>query len=185
MLSHAIFALWKMDAKRKYSWVKDWILPSDSLLEIGSGPGSIIEIFRNNGHNIMGLDIADNSYNQALKPDIYDGQNMPYADNQFNCAMLLTTLHHTPDPDMIIAEAMRVAKRLIIIEDVYDTMFQAAYTKAADSITNMEFIGHPHSNRSDAEWRQCYDNMGLRLIHHKIYPLAKFFKQAVYILDKE
>lgn len=183
-LSKFIFNLWQLDAKRKYDWCEPWLKKQDSLLEIGSGPGSTIKIFREFGHEVTGLDIADNSYDDSLIPDIYNGINMPYADNQFDCALLLTTLHHTPYPDSIISEAMRVAKRIIIIEDVYDTPLQAAYTKITDSITNMEFIGHPHTNRSDAEWRACFDRFGLKLQHQKIYPLAKFFKQALYILDK-
>ncbi len=183
-LSHAIFKLWEMDAMRKYKWCAPFIERQDILLEIGSGPGSIIKIFRENGHDVTGLDIADNSFDTSLMPDIYDGINMPYDDNQFDCALILTTLHHTHNPDVIITEAMRVARRIIIIEDVYDTPFQAAYTKITDSITNMEFIGHPHTNRSDSEWRTCFNRLGLKLIHSKIYPLAKFYKQAIYIMRR-
>ncbi len=184
-ISPAIFALWKMDAQRKYDWVKDWIDKDQKLLEVGSGPGSILEVFRSYGHKVTGLDIADSSFRQDLKSDIYDGQTMPYVDNQFDTTLLLTMLHHTPDPDHIIQEAMRVSKRLIIIEDVYDTSFQAAYTKFTDSITNMEFIGHPHTNRSDPEWQRSFTKHGLKLIHRKIYKLVKFYQQAVYVLDVE
>lgn len=183
LISKAIFKLWQLDAARKYSWCAPWMSKHHNLLEIGSGPGSVLKIFREYRHEVTGLDVTDNSYDDSLIPDIYDGSNMTYADNQFDCALILTTLHHTPDPDAIIIEAKRVAKRIIIIEDVYDTPFQATYTKVTDSITNMEFIGHPHTNRSDAEWRACFERLGLNLRHSRIYPLAKFFKQALYILD--
>ncbi len=182
-LSRAIFKIWKLDAERKYKWCAPWIEDQKNLLEIGSGPGSIIKVFTKHGHDVTGLDITDNSYDDSLKPDIYDGLTMPYADNQFDCALILTTLHHTPNPDAIITEAKRIAKRIIIIEDVYDTPFQATYTKITDSITNMEFFGHPHTNRSDKQWRECFEKLGLKLQHSKIYPLAKFYKQALYILD--
>lgn len=184
ILSKAIFTLWLMDARRKHSWCAPWMKGQTNLLEIGSGPGSIIKIFRDHGHDVTGLDIADNSFHHSLKPDIYDGINMPYGNNQYDCALILTTLHHTPNPDAIIAEAMRVAKRIIIIEDVYDTSFQTACTKITDSITNMEFFGHPHTNRSDKQWRECFEKLGLTLQYSKIYPLAKIYKQALYILDK-
>ena len=182
-ISRAIYSIWKIDAQRKYSMCQDWITPDQKLLEIGSGPGSIIEIFRGHGHDVQGLDIADNSISPNLKPDIYDGETMPYADKHFDVSLLLTVLHHVPQPDDILREAMRISRRIIIIEDVYDTPFQAAYTKLTDSITNLEFIGHPHSNRSDAEWRATFERFGWTLRHHKIYPLAKLFQQAIYVVE--
>lgn len=183
IISKTIYAIWKIDAQRKYDWVKHGIKAGDHLLEIGSGPGSILDIFRSHGHHVTGLDIADNSYRDDLKSDIYDGVTMPYPDQSFDCALLLTMLHHTPDPDAILREAMRVSKRLIIIEDVYHTPFQAAYTKFTDSITNLEFIGHPHSNRTDAQWLAAIKALGLSVKHHKIYRLAKIYQQAVYIVE--
>ncbi len=183
LLSNAVFKLWKMDAQRKYEWVRHDIKLSDHLLEIGSGPGSVIDVFRSHGHRVMGLDIADNSFRNDLKADIYNGITMPYEDNSFDVALLLTMLHHTPNPKVILKEAKRVAKRLIIIEDVYDTPFQATYTKITDSITNMEFIGHPHTNQSDSKWLESFSELSLTITYRKIYKLAKFYQQAVYIVE--
>ena len=92
-------------------------------------------------------------------------------------------LHHTPEPEKIISEAVRCAKRIIIIEDVYDNAFQAWYTKRTDSLTNLEFIGHPHSNRSHTEWLETFETMGLTLRYAKVHSLALIYQQAVYVLD--
>ncbi len=179
------FAVWEIDAQRKYRLTKDAIERADRLLEIGSGPGSVVKVFREKGLDVTALDIADNSITDDLKPTIYDGDIMPFADRSFDIALLLTVLHHTAEPDNILREAGRVSKRLMIMEDVYDTPFQAAYTKLTDKITNMEFIGHPHSNRSHAEWLETFDRMGFTLHHSEIHRLAKFYQQAVYIVDTE
>lgn len=183
LISRAIFALWLADARRKYRWVSDWIDPKDKLLEIGSGPGSVIRAFRDAGMQVTGLDIHDSSFDDTLIPVVYDGAVMPFEDKQFDTALLLTTLHHTPDPDVILQEASRVARRVIIIEDIYDTPFQRAYTMLTDKITNMEFIGHPHSNRPHDGWLKTFEGMGLRLRHQQRYRLAGIYQQAVYILD--
>ncbi|GAB5483428.1 MAG: hypothetical protein Pars92KO_31850 [Parasphingorhabdus sp.] len=185
LLGPAVFAIWKMDAQRKYRLTKDWIERGDRLLEVGSGPGSVVKIFREHGLCVMALDIADNSISEDLKPTIYDGDTMPFADQSFDAALLLTVLHHIANPDKILQEAARVSKRLIIVEDVYDTPFQAAYTKLTDKITNMEFIGHPHSNRSHNEWLETFDRMGFTVRHSEIHRLAKFYQQAVYIVDTQ
>lgn len=185
LIGSAIFAVWKMDAQRKYRLTENWIRPEDCLLEVGSGPGSVVQVFREHGLDVTALDIADNSITDDLKPTIYDGDEMPFADRSFDAALLLTVLHHTSNPDKILREVGRVSKRLIIMEDVYDTPFQAAYTKLTDKITNMEFIGHPHSNRSHSEWLETFDRMGFTVRHSEIHRLAKFYQQAVYIVDIE
>ena len=183
LLGSAIFSLWKMDAKRKFGWIEDWIDRDDKLVEIGSGPGSTLRVMREAGYSIEGLDIRDNSYRSDLKARIYPGDIFPYQDQEFDTALLLTMLHHTPEPDRIISEAARCAKRLIIIEDVYDNAFQAWYTKRTDSLTNLEFIGHPHSNRSHTEWLETFETMGLTLRYAKVNSLALIYQQAVYVLD--
>ena len=185
MISRIVYGIWIKDAERKYHWVKDWLGSDDNLLEVGSGPGSVLEVFRNHGHQVTGLDIRNNAIHSGLNPVIYDGIRMPFEDEEFDCALLLTMLHHTPDPDVIVKEAARVARRLVIIEDVYDTPIQAAYTKIADSVINLEFRGHPHSNRSNNEWLRSFERLGLTPRYTHIHPLLKIFQQAVYILDKK
>lgn len=183
LLGPAIFWMWKVDARRKLEWIKDWITPDSRLVDIGSGPGSTLSVMRSAGYNIEGLDIRDGSYRPELKARLYPGDEFPYADQQFDTALLLTMLHHTAEPEKIIAEAARCARRIIIIEDVYDSAFQAWYTKRTDSLTNLEFIGHPHSNRSDAEWRETFERLGLVMRYAKTHRLALIYQQAVYVLD--
>jgi ubiquinone/menaquinone biosynthesis C-methylase UbiE len=36
------------------------------------------------------------------KPVLYDGKKMPFKDNVFDAALLITVLHHTPDPESIV-----------------------------------------------------------------------------------
>jgi len=184
VFGRAVFHLWKLDAARKYDWVEQWLFRDDRLIEIGSGPGSVLSVFRDKGHTVFGLDIRDSGFEPRLRPTLYDGNIMPYDDDSFDTALLLTMLHHTPDPDAILQEASRIARRLIIIEDVYETAWQGRLTKVTDSITNLEFIGHPHSNRSDAQWRESFDRMGLTLRHRAIYPIFHLFRQAVYVVER-
>jgi SAM-dependent methyltransferase len=183
IISEAIFSIWKLDAARKLEWIVPWINKGDRLLEIGSGPGSVLAALRDAGYDAKALDIHDSSFDESLKPVVYDGINMPFDAGSFDTALLLTTLHHTHDPEQIIAEAMRVARRVIIIEDVFDTPFQRRMTKVADSFTNMEFIGHPHSNKDDQGWFDVFDALGLDRTHVSHKPMVKLFKQALYVLE--
>ena len=150
---------------------------------MGAGPGSVLFEFRRAGFQIDAIDVTDTSYSASLRPELYDGEHMPYIEDAYDTALLLTVLHHTPQPDDILLETARVARRVIILEDVYDGAWQRKYSKVADSITNLEFFGHPHSNRSDAEWRQSFSRLNLKLLHAEVPPFAAFFKQALYVVE--
>ena len=172
------------DARRKLALASPWLSETDHLLEVGSGPGSVLFEFRKAGLQIDALDVTDTSFSASLAPTLYDGRQMPYPDNAYDTALLLTVLHHTPEPDEILLETARVARRIIILEDVYDGPWQRKYTKVADSITNLEFFGHPHSNQSDAEWRDSFAKLNLNVLHAEVHPFAAFFKQALYVVEK-
>jgi len=180
-----IFAAWKIDAKRKLGWMQDWLGTSDKMIEIGSGPGSVLDVMRRHDYDVDGLDIKDNSFRKDLQPHIYDGKTMPFAAQSYDVALLPTILHHTPEPDDIIRESARIARRLIIIEDVYEGRFMEWLTKRMDSLMNLEFFGHPHSNRSDRQWRSSFVNMGLTLRHADLHRVGGIFKQAVYVVETD
>lgn len=182
LLGPGIFAAWMIDARRKHGWIADHLPDGGQLLEIGSGPGSVVTVLRDAGHDITGIDVRDSSYNDTLIPDLYDGELMPYDDNSFDVALLLTVLHHTADPDAIIREAARVARAVIIIEDIYHSPIQRRITKIADAITNLEFFGHPHTNRDDQGWRDTFARLGLTLAHRSEKSIAWYFCQALYVV---
>ena len=183
LLGWLVFKVWKLDAKRKLDWIAPHLLPDMTLLEIGSGPGSVLSVFREAGHPVTGIDITDTSYNNSLQPELYDGVTLPYADNRFDGALVLTVLHHTHAPEAILKEAARVAKRVYVIEDIFTSPIHRKLTKIADSLTNLEFFGHPHSNRDDAAWRETFQRLGLALIHSSQKPMVGYFLQALYVLE--
>lgn len=184
LIGPGIFAIWKADARRKRDWIGTYLPEKARLLEIGAGPGSLLTVLRDDGHDITGLDISDSSFADDLRPTLYDGVSLPYANNSFDVALLLTTLHHTPDPDAIVREAMRVAPRVLVIEDIYRSPLHRRLTKIADAITNLEFFGHPHSNRDDDGWRETFRHLGLKIYHASEKPMAFYFLQALYVLDR-
>ena len=110
-------------------------------IEIGSGPGSVLDVMRRQNYRVYGLDIRDTSFREDLRPVLYDGHTMPFHHKAFDTALLPTILHHTPDPDHIIMEAARISKRVIIIEDVYEGRVMEWLTKRFDSLMNLEFKG--------------------------------------------
>ena len=169
-------------AKIKLHRLERYYKTPTTILEIGSGNGALGLLLKQSGHSVTALDIANKSVFDQLQPIVYDGGNFPFKDQSYEVAQLITMLHHCPDPIHLIKEAKRVAKRLIIMEDIYENRFQKYLTFAADSVNNWEFAGHPHTNKTDKEWQEVFDTLDLEIVSVVYHPFLLLFKQVTYEL---
>jgi SAM-dependent methyltransferase len=152
------------------------------LLELGSGNGALSVLLQQEGMEVSPLDVKDKSIFQEIDVVIYDGAKLPYSDEEFDVCQLITMLHHTTNAEELIQEAKRVSKKVIVMEDVYENVLQKYLTWISDSIVNWEFYGHPHTNRTDCEWRQIFKQNGLEVEEAKYDRFLLFFKQVTYVL---
>ena len=183
-LKELIFKVWLWDARFKLERIAEYISPEDKVLDIGTGPGSVSLLMKRDGYNLTPIDVENQTLTQEIDPQIYDGKNLPYKNSVYDSALLLTVLHHTDNPKEVLSEAKRVANKLVVIEDIYTNPIQKYLTYLVDSIVNLEFSGHPHSNKSDNEWKDVFLELGLKLKEAKYDRFLLFFKQAVYYLEK-
>ena len=86
---------------------------------------------------------------------------------------------------IVIKEALRVADELIIIEDVYTNQLHKYLTFFTDSLFNFEFIGHPHSNKTETEWEKLFKNLKLKIKDKRKDKVLKFYNQVTYYLSKK
>ena len=129
------------------------------------------------------MDVQDLSLTDQIEPVIYDGKNLPFADKSFDTVLLLTVLHHIPEAETVLKECQRVADKIIIIEDIYKNQVQKYLTYFTDSLFNFEFIGHPHSNKRDSEWRNLFADLNLELKYTEQEQVLLFFTQVLYHLE--
>jgi len=94
----------------------------ETLLDIGCGTGARFLPFIEKGLNVTGLDPSPYMLDITLKnlgnrADLYRGfaEDLPFDDNSFNYACLVTTLEFVDDPQKALEEACRVAKDRIFI----------------------------------------------------------------------
>ncbi len=184
LLSELVFKVWLWDARFKIERIQEYLSPKDRILDIGTGPGSVCLLMNGEGYNVTPVDVIDQTLSPEIEPEIYNGKKLPYKNSSFDSALILTVLHHTSNPEGILLEAKRVANKIIIIEDIYSNPFQKYLTYFVDSIVNMEFWGHPHSNKSDREWKELFIELGLKLKGAKYNRFLLFFRQATYYLEK-
>jgi SAM-dependent methyltransferase len=156
----------------------------DRILDIGTGNGGLCLALRNKGLDIMPLDVVNLSFFPDVVPVIYDGTRIPFADKSYDTSLLVTMLHHTPNPEAVIREAIRVTRgKLVIMEDIYRNNLQRRLTFFADSLVNLEFEGHPHTNLNDGQWKALFDRLDLKLVYGEEFRTLIFFRQVVYVLE--
>lgn len=167
-------------AQGKLTHIAPYLPESGTILDIGSGTGMVSAMLREQGYRVTSLDVRDRSINASLRPVLYDGDRVPFDNDSFDCALLLTVLHHTPDPEAVLREALRVSPRVIVIEDVYSNPVQKQLTYCTDSLFNLEFSGHPHSNRTDREWLRTFSDLDVRVVGQSGRPVLLFYRQVAY-----
>lgn len=138
--------------------------PQQSLLEIGAGKGLVArELQRKTQAPLTLVDVVD--YNQTDLPlQIYDGLHLPFPDESCDYSLLIFVLHHTPDPIPVLAEALRVARRgVVIAENHVEGWLRKPITRVIDSIPHWQH-GVPicYCARTIDEWQAVFAHFPVR-----------------------
>jgi ubiquinone/menaquinone biosynthesis C-methylase UbiE len=152
-------ALWR--AQEKLAEIGSHLALADRVLDVGAGNCILCQELGRRGYNVTPVDVTNLSFVDEIVPVAYDGTTLPFADDSFDVALVITVLHHATDPDAVLGEVRRVAQRIIVIEEIYENAFEKYLTYAIDSLFNFQFFSHPRSNRTDAEWRQAFRKLRL------------------------
>jgi len=164
--------------------MEPYLRDSDRILDLGSGNCVVSEILREHGYTVTPVDIENLSLVSQTQPLLYDGETLPFEDDAFDVVLLTSVLHHTKQPKDILKEAMRVSRRVLILEDTFSNSLQKYITFSIDSVNNQEFRGHPHSNKTDREWKTLFDELGFRLRDTKYKRWLLFITHALYYVEK-
>lgn len=109
-----------------------------SVLDLGCGDGLVARAIMDERpeYEIRGIDVFKRP--RTLIPvDLFDGQKIPFPDKSFDWITLVDVLHHTDAPQVLLAEAGRVARIGIVIKDHLREGF-AAYS----TLRFMDWVGN-------------------------------------------
>ena len=143
-------------------------LPAASrVLDIGGGWGFYSAPLERRGHHLTVLDVVKPALQKA-PVIVYKGGRFPFPDKSFDVSLLVTMLHHVPEPEAVIREAGRVTRRfLIVIEDLYHHALGRFWTVLRDRLYNFEFFGHPCQFRKKEEWVALFGKLGYALVNEE------------------
>lgn len=91
--------------------------PDLKILDVGAGDGHVSRALHN--YDMTMIDVESKNSDVI----IYDGENIPFEDNSFDLVICVYVLHHISDDkrDDFLRELSRVAKHVIVFEDLPDT----------------------------------------------------------------
>ncbi|GAA6012484.1 hypothetical protein JCM10207_007106 [Rhodosporidiobolus poonsookiae] len=121
------------------------LLPRDSLLDVGCGPGTITVSFAPRVARVVGVEhpsagqaVLDEAQQLAREQGVEDkvsfqladAFHLPFPDDSFDVVYCHQVLQHVPDPATLLREMRRVSKRLV----------------AAREADRGTFVLHPHDD---------------------------------------
>lgn len=144
-----------------YRLISPYIKKGARVIDIGMGDGTVAMRLRKGGRRVVGIDVADTSLYKGIRPIVYNGKDIPFGNKKFEVAIILLALHHCQDGLRVLDEAKRVAKRVIVVEDVYRNSTEKWLVSIRDQVCNFEFYQHHY--RSVAEWKEIIKKRGWKL----------------------
>ena len=135
------------------------------VLDLGCGDGQLaMALMRLRPDlKVEGVDIVPRP--RTLIPVTqYDGVTLPFADKSFDYVTIVDVLHHTTDPEAVMAEAARVARHGVVIKDHLREGLMAQTT-----LSFMDWFGNfgdgvpmPYNFLSRDEWLRAFAHSRLR-----------------------
>lgn len=102
--------------------VSCWPRRGRTLLDLGCSPGVFLNMFREYGFDVTGIDISEEMLAAARmrmqnRADFRIGQleHLPFDAGDFDYVAILSVLEYVSDPEKILAEAIRVASRGVVV----------------------------------------------------------------------
>ncbi len=152
----------------------------DKVLDVGCGVGTLAHTITSNpacpsGVVATGLERFPRG-GEPIDVIAYDGGAFPFDDQSFDVVVIADVLHHEADPDALLGECARVARRLLIIKD-----HQVKGPFAHKRISLIDWAANaPHGvpclyrYNTPAEWAEAVGRLPLepREVHSRIslYP---------------
>jgi ubiquinone/menaquinone biosynthesis C-methylase UbiE len=162
-----------------------FIKEGSKILDLGCGSGIAAKYFQDFfGAKVIGVDIRDNRL-VPIPFQIFDGKNLPFENNFFDIVLINYVLHHCQSPEELLKEAKRVAKRIIIFEDLPEGFF----SKLRCKIHQMTFPGKKIFNfKTQKEWRKIFDKLALKIIaENQVFTKISWLdpvKRILFVLEK-
>jgi len=151
-------------ARRLAGHIADLLPHGARVLDVGCGDGSLAAqvLSRRPDVSLTGIDVLVQP-GALVTVEPFDGRVIPYADRSFDAVLFVDVLHHTDDPIVLLREAQRVTREVIVIKDHTANGVLAGPTlRFMDRVGNTrKGIGLTYNYWPRDRWFAAFDQLGL------------------------
>lgn len=139
---------------------------SCTLLDVGSGDGKLARslLQRRPDLTIEGVDVLLRE-RTAIPVKSFDGTHLPYTDSTFDAVMLVDVLHHMLEPEALLRESLRVARRWLVVKDHVMRGYAAGLRlRFMDYAGNSDHgVALPYNYISEKQWKELERTLNVRV----------------------
>jgi SAM-dependent methyltransferase len=134
--------------------IADLLPPAASVLDIGAGDGLL-------GKMVLTLrpDLRWTAVDTLARPaahvpvQIFDGKVLPFPDKSFDVALFVDVLHHTGDPMVMLREAVRISRAVVIKDHLRKGFLAGPTLRFMDWVGNSAWgVSLPYNYWSEDQW---------------------------------
>jgi SAM-dependent methyltransferase len=134
------------------------------VLDVGCGDGLLAKLVMEKRPDVTieGIDVLVRA--QTHIPVVgFDGERIPAGDGSYDVVMFVDVLHHTTDPEVLLKEAIRVARRCVVIKDhTRDGVLAGTTLRFMDWVGNARHgVALPYNYWTRGRWEGSFGALGL------------------------
>ena len=143
------------------------LFPRDAtVLDVGGGDGLLAKLIGELRPDLTleGIDVLVRE-GTHVPVRAFDGRHIESADRSYDAVMFVDVLHHTEDPKILFAEAVRVARQCLVIKDhTRDGLLAGPTLRFMDWVGNARYgVALPYNYLSREQWMAMVKEFGLTI----------------------
>ena len=162
-----------------------------STLDVGCGDGTIASLIllQRPDISIKGIDVLVRAETK-IRVDPFDGEHLPCGDKTFDVVSFIDVLHHTKNPAVLLKEAKRVARSIVVLKDhTMDGILAYQTLRFMDWVGNASHgVALPYNYWPEAKWRLTFEAVGLRIVQWQPklglypFPISLIFERQLHFI---
>ena len=172
-------AFWVARAKKDAEYLLPYLPEGGRIIDIGAGSGTVSLVLSEKARAHFTLaDVIDWNVTQ-LPLVLFDGEHLPFADKEFDAAMLVDVLHHSEKERQLMQEALRVAKRVVVLEVVLENPLIQLWEDVFDNLQWLLYgmpVGIHHRNKK--QWVEF-----LKVFSPRVQYFQAFGRHSIFVVE--